>query len=128
MKLFLSLLLFVFVLVPRLVLADDINEVVPSEQVLLQLLAFITTLKGLSALAIAAGVIQLLMKLMKTPLAAVAGKWRLTMVALLSVVSLVVAAMATGLPLEAAVGSAPVLAGVQVFINQIWKQFFQKEA
>lgn len=102
----------------------DINETVTTEGFLLQVLTFATTLKGLTTAAIAAGVAQLVVVLGKTPLANVAGKWRLVLVSLVSVVALVLASVATGQPVEAALAASPALASVQVFVHQLWKQLF----
>lgn len=112
-------------LFPVLALAG-IDDVVPTEGWILELLQFITTAKGLGALAIGAGVTQLAMRLLQTPLANVAGKWRLTLVAALSVVGIVLGGMVTGLPFMGALLTAPALAAFQVLLNQIYKQFFEK--
>lgn len=104
-----------------------IEDPVATETWLLQVLNFASTVKGMSALAIAAGVAQLLMVGFKTPLASFAGKFRLIAVAVFSTVSLILAAMAMGLDLGAAIGQAPVLTSLQVLLHQIWKQFFLKE-
>lgn len=102
--------------------ADSIEDPLATEAWLLQVLNFVTTMKGLTSLALAAGVAQLVVGLGRTPLANVAGKWRLVLVSLVSVVGLVLGAMATGLDVKAALGLGPVLAAVQVFIHQLWKQ------
>lgn len=103
-----------------------IDDVVNTETWVLEVLKFFTTIKGLGTLAVVAGAVQLAMIAFQTPLANVAGKYRLVAVAGFSAIGLLLGAMATGQSLGAAVLSAPVLAALQVFANQIYKQFFEK--
>lgn len=112
-------------IIPVLLLAG-IDDVVPTETWVLELLQFISSAKGLTVLAVAAGVTQLLMRLLQTPLANVAGKWRLTLVSLFSFGAVLAGALVAGVPIGAAIFSAPVLAAFQVFLNQVYKQFFEK--
>lgn len=121
----LSLPLMVLFLFPLIVLAG-IDDVVPTEQWVLQLVGFISSAKGLSVLALAAGATQLLMLLFQTPIGNLAGKWRLSLVALFSLAFVLIGALVSGMPIGVALFSAPVLAALQVFLNQIYKQFFQK--
>lgn len=125
LTMFLTLLVF---MVCRALFGESVEDPVATETWLLQVLNFASTVKGMSALALAAGVTQLLMVGFKTPLASFAGKFRLIAVATFSAVSLVLASMAMGLDLGAAIGQAPVLTSLQVLLHQIWKQFFLKEA
>lgn len=90
------------------------------------LLAALGGLKGASAVAIAVVVVQGLMLLLRTSLGEMAGKWRLLIVYLLSIVSVVLALKVSGVDLGAALVHANTLAALQVFLNQVFKQFFQK--
>lgn len=125
-----SILVFLF-LIPLFALAGDISEQVPNEQLMAAVMTLVTqllTVKGMATVAIAAGVTQLLMLFFKTKLAEFAGKWRLLLVAALTVLSLFLGAIAGGMNWQAALASSPVVLGLQVLVNQIWKQFVVKEA
>lgn len=117
-----KLVLFVGVVFAVTVFAEDS---VATESWLLQILTFVSTIKGASTVAIAAGVVQLVMIFFKTPLAAFAGKTKLLLVSALTVPALLLAAMATGVTWQTALGQAPVLAAFQSLLFQIWKQFFE---
>lgn len=113
-----------FALVGLFAFAED---AVPTESWLLQILTFVSTVKGLSTVALAAGITQLVMVFFKTPLAGFAGKYKLLLVSALTPVSLLLAAMATGVSLKGAIGQAPVIAALQVFLHQAIKQFTESE-
>jgi hypothetical protein len=119
----LALVAIVVLILPVLAFAG-IDDQVPTESWLFQVFQFFSTAKGKATMAIAAGVVQLLMVGFQTPLAQVAGKYRLLAVSLLSFLSVVVGALAAGLPVAGALGAAPALAAFQVFVSQVWKQFF----
>lgn len=127
MKKYMLKMAIAVLLLPVFLFAEGaIDDPIALETWLLAIVTFATTVKGMSALAIAAGVVQLLMIGFKTPLASFAGKWRLTIVAVLSVVALIVANLAMGGDIISALGMGPVLAALQIAGNQIWKQFFEK--
>lgn len=105
----------------------DINEQIPLEAWVLGLITFITEVKGLSTIGIVAGVVQLLMKLFKTPLGNIAGLWRLVIVSGLTAVGLLVGAMVSGESIWAALISAPFVAAAQVFVHQLLKQLGKVE-
>ena len=86
-----------------------------------------TTLKGAGAMAIAAAVVQTIMRFFKTPLASFAGKWRLFIVACLSLVATVLSGMAAGASFWACLVSGATLTAFQVLMNQIYKQFVEKK-
>ena len=130
MKRYLSLgmiLAGALVMVSLKAFADDIEVPTPTESWLLQVLTWLSTVKGMSSMAIAAGVTQLLMVGFKTPLASFTGRWRFVIVSLLSVVGLVLGGLATGSTLTMALGATPVLNAFQVFVNQAWKQLFTEK-
>lgn len=110
-----------------LMLVAQVEEV-PVGDLLPAVLQFIGGLKGASALAITAGVIQLALLVFKTSLTNFAGKYKLLIVLGLSVAGALVGAMAGGMSVGAALVSGSVIAAAQVFIHQIVKQFFTKEA
>lgn len=103
------------------------DEVVATESWLLQILTFVSTMKGLSTVALAAGITQLVMVFFKTPLAGFAGKYKLLLVSALTPIALLLAAMATGVSLKGALGQAPVITAIQVLVHQILKQFTESE-
>lgn len=57
----------------------------------------------------------------------IAGKWKLTIVTFVSMVSALLGQMATGQEWQVAIMSSAVLTAFQVFTNQIYKQFFDKD-
>lgn len=121
MKRYLSLAM---IFAGALAFADSVTDPVATESWLLQVLTFVSTAKGLTTIGLAAGVVQLVMLGFKTPLAAFTGRWRFVIVSLLTVAGLIVGSMATGATFSAALGQAPVLAAVQVFLDQAWRQLF----
>lgn len=105
------------------------NEIVPpGVDEFAALIAALGGLKGASALAIAAVVVQAIMLLLRSKLGEVAGKYRLLAVYLLSVVAGVVSLRIAGVDLGAALVHTQTLAAFQVFLNQVLKQFFEKTA
>lgn len=96
-----------------------------TEAWLIEILKAVASVKGMSTAAIAVLVVQILMKFFETPLSQFAGKWKLLAVSGLTVVASVLSGLAMELPLSAALGQAPVLAAVQVFVHQIWVHAFQ---
>lgn len=99
----------------------------PSQEEMAALMASLLGLKGAGALVIAAVVTQAVMLALRSKLGEVAGKWRLLIVYALSIVTGVLALRIAGVDLSAALTHANTLAAFQVFINQAFKQFFQKD-
>ncbi len=95
-------------------------------QAIAMLLSSLGGLKGAGALGIAVVVTQAVMLFFRTPLAKFAGKWRLAIVAGVSVVSTVIALKATGLDFLACLVHAGTITSLQVFGNQLVKQFSEK--
>lgn len=81
-----------------------------------------------SLIAIVITITQLLMKLLEGPLADVAGKFKILIVTGLSLVLAVATGVATGMSLLESLLAGGGLAALQVFIHQIYVQFFQKSA
>lgn len=119
-----ALCLFTFLFTLAAYAADVI--VPPSADELLALVASLGGLKGASALAIAAVVVQALMLALRSSLGEVAGKFRLLAVYLLSVVVGVITLRVAGVDLGAALVHTQTLAALQVLANQVFKQFFVK--
>ncbi len=94
-----------------------------TQEALSQLLTTIGGLKGATVLGITALVLQAILYVFRTPLASFAGKWRLLIVAGLSLVSGTVALVASGMPVLQALGDANTLAALQVLAHQTIKQF-----
>lgn len=107
-------------------LAADGVIVPPTGDEFAALLASLGGLKGASFLVVAAAVVQGLMLALRTSLGEVAGKFRLLLVYLFSVVAGVLALRAAGVDLGAALVHTQTLAALQVLVNQVFKQFFQK--
>ena len=107
---------------------DQISDI----EFLKELLNFITSIKGAGSLAIIAGAVQLLMMLLKTPFISkfipkLTGVTKILIVSGLTVVSGVIALMVEGQTFLAALLSSANLAAIQVFANQLFKQFTKKE-
>jgi low affinity Fe/Cu permease len=81
-----------------------------------------------SVSAIVITVTQILMQVLSGPLAEVAGKWRLLIVTGLSLVLAIATGLTAGMTFVAALLSGAGLAALQVFVHQIYTQFFQKAA
>lgn len=114
----------VFALVAIRAMSADINDLVPTESWLYQIFQFISSTSGKTVLAISAGLTQLLMAGLQTPLAGIAGKWRLCLVALFSFATVILGGMASGLSLVGALASSAGLVALQVLAHQIYNQFF----
>lgn len=84
-------------------------------------------LKGAGALAIVAFCVQAVMLFFRTPLADFAGKWKLLIVSLLSLVGGVLALKLTGLDWLGSLVHSSTLTAVTVFGNQVLKQFKKAE-
>ena len=123
MKKFLSI--FAFCLFPVVAFATDVI-VPPSVDELAALVASLGGIKGASFVAVAVVVVQGLMLLLRSKLGEVAGKYRLLAVYLLTVAGSVFALRVAGVDLGAALLHSQTLAALQVFVNQIFRQFFQK--
>ena len=91
-----------------------------------QLINSLGGLKGATALGIAVFVVQAILLFFRTKLADFSGKWRIVIVAGLSVVVGTLSLLVSGLPITAALVHADTAAAVQVFIHQLWKQFTEK--
>lgn len=91
-----------------------------------ELLRSIGGLKGASALAIVAVVVQAVMLFFRTKYASFAGKWRIVVVTGLTVVAGVLALRVAGVDWIGALLHSSTLAAVQVFGNQFVKQLTEK--
>lgn len=107
--------------------AHAADVVPPSTDELAALIASLGGLKGASALAIAAVVVQGIMLVIRTKLGEMAGKWRLTIMYALTVAAAVIAQRIAGLDLGAALMHSNTLAALQVLAHQVLVQFFKKE-
>ncbi len=108
--------------------AVPVDATIPDMAYLQELFTTIGGLKGMGGLAIAAAVTQLVMHGLQTSfvMSQIHGKWRLLLVAGLSIAAGVLALMAGGLPLGIALLHSTTLAAYSVFLNQIKKQFVDK--
>lgn len=103
-----------------------IEDTVPTQTWLLETAAWATSVPGLTLLGIVVGAAQILMRLFQTPLANFTGKVRLVAVAFFSLVGAVAAGMTGGISVLGSLLSGAGLAAIQVFIHQIYTQFFEK--
>ena len=99
----------------------------PSSVEIMAFLSALGGIKGAGALGIAAMAVQGLMLLFRSKLGSFAGKFKLLLVLLLSLVSGVIALKMHGVDLGAALLHSSTMASFQVFANQVYKQFFAKE-
>lgn len=119
------------VLLPMTVFAQELSQITDLE-FLQNFLSFVGGLKGAGALASVAAGVQLVMKLIQTPFFAkmlpkITSAQKLLMVTGLSVVGGVLALMSTGSTLLQALLHSTTLAALQVFGNQLFKQFVEKK-
>lgn len=120
--------LFLVVLFPIVAFAQAASLPVDlsTQDALSQLLSTLGGIKGATVLGITAVVLQAVLLFFRTSLASFAGKWRLLIVAGLSLVSGTIALVATGTPFLQALGDANTLAALQVLGHQTIKQFTEK--
>ena len=90
------------------------------------LLMKLGTLKGASTVAVVTFVVQALMFLCRTSVGDFLGKNKLRFVMGLTVAATIGAEMLNGGTLLTALQAAPVMAAIQVFLHQIYKQFTEK--
>lgn len=119
---FIALLLTFFV---GSVFAQELGE--PSAQELMNFLAALGGIKGASSLAIAALAVQGLMLLFRSSVGNFIGKYKLLTVLGLSLVSGILALKLNGVDIGAALVHSTTMASFQVFLNQLYKQFFEKK-
>lgn len=104
--------------------------VVPDAEFFSYLIQSLGGLSGASTLAIVGIVVQVLIKLMSTPMlgklfTTLSGAWKLTIVSVLSLAGGVVTLMtANGLTIGAALMHSATLTAFMVLFNQVYKQFF----
>ena len=115
-------------LMSAMAMADDPAAIIPNDQFFTAMFAMLGGVKGASVLTVVTLAIQLLLKFFQTSLASFAGKYRLLIVLVLSLVGSVVGLMAAGASFPAAVMSGATIAAFQVLFNQIFKQFVTKAA
>lgn len=121
-------LLAVMVLLLSLGAAALAQEAVvpPSGEEVKALFEALGGLKGLGALGIVALVVQAVMLVLRSAIGGLLGKFRLVIVYGLSIVGGVLALHLSGVGIGAALLHANTLAALQVFANQIYRQFLVK--
>jgi len=125
---FLSLMLMTLVMsAVAFAVEDPTVVVVGMDEFVQMLLKSVGEIKGASGLVIAVIVTQLMMKAFQTPIANMAGKYRLLIVVVLSLITGVLAMVASGVSAPAALLHSSTIAGLQVLIHQIYKQFIEKK-
>jgi hypothetical protein len=121
----------VVALMPNVVFA--VISTVPTDPVsvpdfLMQLWLSVGQVKGASALCVVLIITQAGMYFFRTELGQVAGKWKLSIVLLLSLASGVIALKLSGLTWVGALLHSTTLTAMQVFGHQVIKQFSEKPA
>lgn len=125
MKKLFNVALVLACLLPFVALAQDPSgPTVTVLDFLKQVWATLSGIKGASTLAAVAAVVQTIMVFFKTSLADVAGKYKLVLVSLLSLVGAVVAGLLQGETWIQILTNGGVLAAGQVFLHQIVSEFF----
>lgn len=108
------------------------QDMVPTDQFLEFMVKSISDAKGASALMIAFISVQALIQFLKTPVCGMIfknlkGKYKLLLVSGLSVIAGVLSLMAVGgLNLSAALMHSATLSAFSVYLNQFYKQVFEK--
>lgn len=127
-------------LFPTLAFADalpDPSQVVPATDALFQIIALLGGVKGASGLGLALVVGKVLMAFLQSDLMASVfeknlkdahGKWRFLTVSIMTLLLAVLAQMAAGQSLAAALMNGSVATMASVYFNQFYKQFVQKDA
>lgn len=102
---------------------SNVVTATPDQQALDHLLQGLGGAAGAGALGIAVLITQVLMFLARSPLADLAGKWKLAIVTGVSLLATVIAGKVAGQTWMAALLSGPVVAAAQVFFHQIFDNF-----
>jgi len=105
---------------------DDPTTELDTESFLAAAMTALGSWKALGAMGLAAMLSQLMMLFLRTPLASFAGKYKLVAIYVLSIISGLLTLKVSGMEWGAAALHTQTLAALQVFANQIYKQFIQK--
>ena len=114
-----------------LALASDVVPI-PNEEYIKLLIESLGGLKGATALGIAGIVVKVLLatfnsELLGKQMDKLTGKYKLLLVTLLSLVGGIVALVSTGMPVLTALVHSSILPMFAVFVNQVYKQFVEKD-
>ncbi len=124
-----AFMLMLMMLLPALAFAQASLPVdLPVDQAVGMLLQSLGGMKGTGALAIAVLVTQGIMLFFRTPLATFAGKWKLLIVAGLSLLTGFLGLIAVGVDWKVALMHANTIGALQVFGHQVFIQFTEKPA
>lgn len=97
-------------------------------QLLAAIVEFMGSIEGQSVLGIAVGLAQLILTIANSSIGDLAGEYKLLIVTGVSLVATVLGGLASGGSLFAVLFSGVSIAAFQVFIHQIYVQFFAKKA
>lgn len=123
-----STLIILFLLMPLMLFAQDVVDVISNEAFLKSLIDAVGSVKGASTLGVVLIAVQLIMQFLKTKWGGAAGKYRLLAITGLTLVGGVLAIMATSdVTFGVAIISSANLAALQVFLHQLYKQFLEKK-
>ena len=120
-----------FLSVPFVLFAQDVPAPIADIDAIQQILAVLTT-KGLAGLGLVAAVVQVLMTALRSNFVIakfgdLKGSLRITLLLGLTLVGGVVALMLQGMDLVPALLHSTNVAAFQVFVNQLYKQYFTKK-
>lgn len=119
------LLTIVLFLIPTIAFAQ---EPTPSfDQIINDIVSLMKGAGGMGAVAIILAVVQILMKLSKTFIGDLAGRWKITIVTGLTLAGSILGAIMQGGSIWSALITGGVLSTAQVFVNQLVKQFKKQE-
>lgn len=115
------------VLIPVFAVAQDLAVVPPTTDEISAFLHSLNGLKGGSALAVAAIIVQGLMLAFRAPLGSFAGRYRLVIMSALTLVAGWTALRMAGLDGVSALLHSTTLISLQVFAHQVYIQFVVKK-
>ena len=122
-----KLLFTIFLLLVATIAFGQVAPEVSYDEFIAFLMKSLGGVKGASSMAIAVLVAQVGLKLIQTSAGELLGKYKLLVVAGLTMLVSIVGMMVTGTELLPALLGSSGIAAVQVFLHQIYKQFFEKK-
>jgi len=122
------ILIFLLLTFPLVVFANAAVQVLSYEEFFAFVFNNIGEFKGATSLGVTFLIVQILVKLFETKVGALIGKWKLTIVAFLTlIVGTLGMSISTNVSIVTAIFSSANLVLLQAFGHQVYKQFFIKE-
>jgi hypothetical protein len=124
-----GLFIYGLILFPVLAIAQELPpDFASNNEALAGLLAMLGGIGALKGLGIVVFIVQALMLVVRAPMSAFLGKWKLVVLSLLTTVGAWLVLKQQGMPLLESLLHGSVLSAVQVFAHQLFKQFTEKQA